>query len=459
MAIISVNGTSIQAAIDSAQSGDTLSVGAGGYAGFKVTKPLTIIGSGIGATKVHAATGNVIEITPTGTKTTLKGLTSEGTPLANGAPPTHAASVLVRGHDVLIEDVLATRPENYAVRQYAADRLTMRRVEMSEASTGIEIHRGGAGSVAEDVYIHDINRMVLDSAQGYGGDGWAFYASSGPYRLIRPKVRALRARTQLASWGWDGGAFQGYGPCGPVIIEDFEVRDSVNVCETGTDDNLARGVPTGWIFRNGDIYGAPGVVPLTHEKACVGFFLRANNDFLITGNRFHDVDWYGFILVASGFYASEMNRNQIVDNDFWLKRDMPEARYVTVAGGVDMAKFGLIDRNRVHFDPLRTPGKVAGIVNVGNTNDVAQFRSWTPWGDNDTWGPYEVTPPPDPCAAIEAERDEALLKLAVATTQRDTYKSQIDRAKVVLAEENGLVYPSRKVLRSIINRADAVLSE
>ena len=113
--------------------------------------------------------------------------------------------------------------------------------------------------------------MVVDAPDGNGGDAWQFLASTGPYRLLRPKVVRARAKT-AASWGWDGGAFQGYGPCGPVIIDEWEVRDSVNVCEVGTDAGMG-GVPTGWVFRNGDAWGVPAVVPLTHERACVGFTL------------------------------------------------------------------------------------------------------------------------------------------------------------------------------------------
>jgi hypothetical protein len=336
MSVIQVAGTSLQAAHDKAEPGDTLAPAAGTYAGLKITKPLTIEGGG---GLLIDGPGNTVEFTPTAAGCTLRGATVRGSTGQNNA------NLLVRAPDIVLEDLTITDALCFGIRQYQADRLTMRRIFIAQVAAGIEVHRCGAGSFAEDVTVNDVNRMVIDSASGNGGDAWQFFASTGPYHLLRPKVARARAKT-VASWGWDGGGFQGYGPCGPVLIEDWEVRDSVNVCEVGTDPSMG-GVPTGWIFRNGDAYGVSEPVPPTHEKACVGWLLRANVNFLIEGNRLHGLDWWTFNLASGGTYGGLTSGNVIRDNDVWIKRDAVEAHYVMAGPGVDMNAYSIYN-NRIH---------------------------------------------------------------------------------------------------------------
>jgi hypothetical protein len=371
--VITIPGSSLQAAHDRAQAGDVLAPRAGTYAGLRITKVLTVEGGG---GLIIEGPGNTVEFTPTAAGSALRGATVRGS-----TGPTNAC-LLIRAPQVLVEDVAVEDGSCYGVRQYLADALTMRRVSISRVAAGVEVHRCGAGSVAEDVVISDVDRMVVDSPGGNGGDAWQFVASTGPYRLLRPKVARARAKT-VAPWGWDGGAFQGYGPCGAVVIEDWEVRDSVNVCEVGTDAAMG-GVPTGWVFRNGDAWGISEIVPLTHERACVGFTLRANIGFLIERNRFHSLDWWVFSLVAGGAYAGPTSGNVFRDNDVWIKPDAPEARYVVVGAGVDASAYS-IDGNRVHLDPARTPGGVASVAGMEAIRDIATFQAQTPWGAADTW--------------------------------------------------------------------------
>ena len=108
MSVIRVAGSSLQAAHDAAQPGDTLAAAAGTYAGLRISKPLTIEGSG---SLVIEGPGNAVEWTPEAAGSVLRGATVRG---STGA---HSANLLVRAPDVTLEDLSVTDSACYGIRQ------------------------------------------------------------------------------------------------------------------------------------------------------------------------------------------------------------------------------------------------------------------------------------------------------------------------------------------------------
>jgi hypothetical protein len=369
VSIIKVTG-SIQAAQDKAQPDDVLSLAAGSYAPFSLTKRLTVDGGG-GATIEGGP--HTIRVRSTGGGSTLRGLT------AQGSTGQGYACLSVEGPGVTVEDVTLQQSACFGIK-LIGDRLTARRVVISRVAAAVRVQNAGAGSLFEDVSASDIDRMVADTSTGNGGDAFQFVSSTGPIRVSRPRVTRARAKT-VASWQYDGGGFQFYNGCRDVVIEDWVVRDSVNVMETGKDAGAPD--PSGIVLRRGLAYGWAGTgQSADRSTACVGVLLRAAQGCLIEDNVFHNLDWWNLRFTGGGQYGGALGGNRIVDNDFWLRPTGDNKAY-TIDG---VSGFGSIGPNRVFYDATWTPW-VAEVTGKGRTRSLAQFQSWTGLSVPDYWGP------------------------------------------------------------------------
>lgn len=441
MAIISVNGTSIQAAADGAQPNDTLAVGAGGYAGFTVRKPLKIIGAG-DATRINGA-GTTVHIQAPDVM--LQGMAVSGATGANSSAVIVEGTAGVNSRATLL-DMLIEHAECYGFRSYQQSAVTLRRVRIQDVASGVELHRYSGGSTFESVDIRDCKRMVTDIDGGAnGGDAYVFYQTAGPIMVKGGTIERCRAPSNIYK-PVDGGYANIFGTVADLTFEDVVIRDVVNLTETGQP--TAGTEPRRVVFRRVNFFGNDSPDPYFISS---GAYIRTGIDFTFDSCEFHKVDWCAFLLIGGPGtnFGGVVSGFRAINNKIWLSDAL--AYRIDLPNSV-IAQW---DGNQVYI-PAGFAGKVAQVRGT-QTSDLAQFRTLIGQAaPNEYWGPEPVI---DPCADIKAERDAALAKFAVATTQRDAYKSQIDRAKVILAEENGLVTPSRKTLRSIINRADTVLSE
>lgn len=434
-----VNGTSIQAAIDAAQPGDTLDVRAGGYAGFRVTKPLNIIGSG--AAKVSGPASTVQVLAP---GVTLQGLEIGGSTGANNAV------VLVTGTnapDAKVLDCLIGPSECYGIRNFQQDRLTVRNTTIADIASGVELHRRSGGSIFENVNIRDCKRMVSDVDGGAnGGDAYVFYNTAGPISVKGGTLERLRSPSQIYK-PVDGGVYNIFGSTQDLTVEDQIIKDAVNLTETGK--GAADPEPRRVTFKRIKFYGNGSADPY---KISSGIYLRVGIDFTFDSCEFHDADWCALMVVGGPGtnFGGIVSGLRFINNKIWLVDS--EAYRIDLPGSV----IAQLDGNQVYLGQQARVAEVRGTY----TSSLPQFRSLIGQAaPNEYWGPEVVVPPPDPCASAKAERDAALAALAVANTQRDAYRSMIDRAQAILAEENRPGTFDKKALRSIINRADAVLLE
>lgn len=431
------------------------------YGPGKIAKKITVNGNNARAT----STGNVLDLAPGSDGTIVRDL------IADGPTALNSACFLVRA-PVTLERVTAQDALQYGIRQYRTNGVTVNGATIRRVGSAYEVNGFGDGTVLNDVNISQIDRIMVDTAAAWGGDGISLFKTdvNGTVRVNRITVSGCRAKTTLAPWPWDGSAFEGYGVTGKLIVDGFMVNDCVNFVEVGTDTGTPTLVPTGWELRNGTVNGNAVTAP-GWDKNCEGLYLRANKNFIIENVTFNNVDDFVMVLVAGGTYGGAMGNNVFRYNTINIKAGGsgvgygPNRAYI-IGASLDPKAFGDVYGNKVVFDPATTPD-VALFNGKPPTNKVSVWASQTGWSlTGETWGPNA---PVDPCADVKAQllvanatiaqqggtistlttQNSALtqtnlgltnqvnaltLQNAAITADRNTQKSKVDRITAICVE-------------------------
>lgn len=414
----------LQALLDAAPAGGVVTLDpAKAYGPAKFSKRLTINGNGA----VLSGSGNVLELAPGADGSVVRDVAARGSTALN------AALFLVRAPHVALERVTATDGTQYGIRAYHTTDLTVAGAVIRRVACGVEINGFGNGVLLNDLDIAQIDRMMLDTVSGWGGDGINFFRTdpAAVMRVSRLSVRGSRAKTALAPWPWDGSAIEAYGSSGKVIVDGFVISDCVNFVEVGTDDPTQ--VATGWELRNGTVTGNPVTSP-GWDRNCQGMYLRANKNFLVEGVVFSDVDDFALAVVAGGTYGGAQSGNILRNCTIRLKAGPSITGYgvtraYVVASGADPRVWDVYGNTvvcAVGFD--------AGLVATKTARTPTEMQALAGWSmTGEKWGPAAL-PAPDPCdarvaavqAVLDAERAASAALAATLTAERDAARAQAD---------------------------------
>jgi hypothetical protein len=386
MALIAVNGTPLQPAIDAAQPGDILVPKAGGYAGrLRITKGVSIKGDG--AVVIDGGTG-----------------------------------------------------DGFVNIDVAAKAVTLSGLDLRHAGAAFRFQGDCTGSLVENVTIPVVDWMIVNNGLAdNGGNGFQFVKATG-VEVRYCDMRLLRAVSK--QYTVDGGAFEFFG-ASKINVHHNEVWDSVNMAESGrnstTPDN------TDITITDNTFHGRPDPLTATTDKAKLvnGMYLRALNRATIARNTFDLIDHWAILFSTGGTYGGGMAAVSVTDNIFRLA---PGSNRMLYSSGIPFTAF-TIDRNKVYT--TASTARVAEVNGVKYyATDIAAFRTDTGFEKASTWtvgplppiAPIPAPAPVDPCASVKAERDAAVSALALAnstvaslTTERDTLALKVANAKAALA--------------------------
>lgn len=348
----------LQRAANAVSAGATVYIGAGTYAGFKLTRsgapgaPITfrsrpgdvvkIAGDSAHPNVVHlSAVSHVVLARVRVLKASVKfgaGIFVEDSSHVTITGSTIRAN---RSFGILIEDSTTT---------------IVRGNTITENGTGVRVRRAGSGVVIVRNRIHTNNRMVVnDSSPGndYGAQGVALQHTTG--RVVVRGNLLWGNRAPSIDWGEDGTAFEIYGASN-VVITGNRVWNNSSILETGTDGPRCNNLR---ITRN-VAYSAK-----TTGKA-VGMMLRCASNSLVAHNTIDGVDFWAMQLVhGTGSFSGSLEGLRVLNNivygvkSFHINTSLPRSV--------------VLDYNLV-WAPEKHVAYVAG---RGYTKDLRQFRSWT----------------------------------------------------------------------------------
>jgi parallel beta-helix repeat protein len=357
----------LQRAADNVPQGGTAWVRAGRYAGFVMARSGTA--GGPITFKPWPGESVVIDGALDGRETVVRfnavhdvrieGFTvtgASGGPYAGAgiAADTAATRIEISGNTV-------TANSSFGVLLHSSTEITVSGNDISHTGAGVYVSYGGQGTVIRDNTIHDIDRMIRDTAtptnDDAGGEGVVFHRSTGHARVTGNRIWGARAVS--SDYVWDGGGFSIHGASN-VTFDGNLLWDSENVLETGTDSGLVCANNT---FVRNVVYGA------VTAGRMQGMFLRCATDMLIAHNTFVDLPWWAFLIGAdSPTYSGSSDGLRIVNN-------------IVDFGGTDAKVYGIatalpeglvIDANLT-----RTGGTFATLPGGVVVPDLATFRSLT----------------------------------------------------------------------------------
>jgi hypothetical protein len=413
VALIAVNGTPLQPAIDAAQPGDVIVPKAGGYAGrLKITKSVSIKGDG--AVVIDGGTGD-------------------------------------GSHTVNID--VGVRPDGVRV---GAKNVVLSGLDLRHGSFAVRFQGDCTGSIAEHNVIPVVDWMYRNTnISDTGGNAFVFEKAQG-VEVRYNQIRKCRANS--AQYVVDGGPFEFFS-AQKINVHHNEVWDCVNSGEFGK--NTADPNNSEIRIEDNIFHGRANPLTATSDLKLLanGILVRALSNSSIQRNVFDLVDYWSLNFDIGGTYGSGgFSGITVKGNTFRL---IPGSnRMVHVEAGIPLSAFAAFDENKVY-----TTSTSARVAEIGTTRyypgDLAKFRTDTGWEKNSTWTvgalpPVPTITPPaiDPCAAItaqnvqlaadllaaRAERDAAASSLALAnstiaslTTERDDLALKVEAAAAILA--------------------------
>jgi hypothetical protein len=355
---------SLQHAVAIARPGDRVAVGAGSYAGFRMTTsgsagaPISITAAeGAGRPRiVPGGSSNSIVLLDSVHDVNLSGLEIVGNPTRWGA------GIRVRGGSSRIElsNLEVHDNRSFAVLLEDVTDVVLSASRLSKNETGLQVSRAGTGIRIVNNDVHDNDRMIVDDEEpnnDRGANGMVFYRTTGPITVAGNRVWANRAISH--DYGFDGGAFEVYAASG-LTIRDNVAWNNQNVMETGTDGSLpcARNNFTGNVAYGGSRNGPAG-----------GLILRCASDMVVSDNTFDDLDRFAFYVTAAArSFGGSVDGLSITRNIAVSRVDK------LLSIGSELPPSVVIDENLL-FN--RSGGYIASFPGRGNTRSMSTFTSWS----------------------------------------------------------------------------------
>lgn len=391
MTVVAVNGTSIQAAHDKAQAGDTLNLAAGGYAGWRGTKKLNYRGDGV----VIEGPTNTVQLASSAAGSTFVGAMS-----IRGSTGENNACLLVKADDVFADGLTFEQGASHGVRAYS-NRLHLQHVAFKHLGCAAELNTKAAGSIIEDFTVDQMDRMVTID---WGGTGFNLWANAGPVIFRRGTMEGCRAAS--TRYGHDGGAFAAFNGAKNVTIEDVSIHDALTIYEDGGPSGSPANA--GWTWRR--VTGKGDAAKVTDQwwvtptgTSNKGFLIRDTQDVLIEDCQLINLDGWYFNLTQDSRWAGSVERVNLLNNR--LVHKAGDNRAYLVRAGINPAEITV--NNTIQRSPdLKYTAYNEALK--GNTNDLAAFKKWgLNVGAGESWGSLEM-----PLEQALRERDEARKALA-----------------------------------------------
>lgn len=371
---------SIARAVRTAPPGATISVAAGSYAPFTITRPgQTVASSGDGDVVVTGAAGVQDVVRIAARDVTLAGLTVTGC-VPNSSPRggfeengssgvrIDAAATDVTVRDTTVRDSRSTNDAGlpfgcYGIFVRGADGSRLLDNDISGNGAGIYFNGGGRGAQVVANRIHD-NDVIIRNTRAHPNDDFGASAiaftnlTSSPGPTATANVISGNAGPS-SDYETDGGAFEIYN-ASHLRIHGNTLDGNENVLETGTG---AGGACVDNTFTGNTATGRPpGGVAWSK-----GLILRCATGMQITGNDFLEVDWWVFVVDTGDEFSTGVRGLTIADNTIaqWQK--------VYHLGVDPVAEDVTIDGNRLHF----TGPVFASYADGTTSSSVAEWRERT----------------------------------------------------------------------------------
>jgi hypothetical protein len=372
MAVIAVKGTSIQAAWNSANNGDTLDLTPVGYAG---------------------------NLNLSGKSVSVK---SDGGALINGPEQDGTVNLLVNG-------VRGATFEGFGMRA---------------SGCSMKVQGDVTGTVFQYLDSRDPDWMVRATTTANddtGGNHWQFDRNIGG-RLYRCSARGGKAKSY--DYGYDGGAFEVFGGVKDVSVEQCETWDTINITEWGKnagqpDNTNIRFVDC--VFHGRAMPTKPAYsVPYPYDSSRsyrvvnVGTYIRAFNGISFLRCEFDQLDDYSQLFQAGGGWGGGAAAAVIDGCTFRLKPGV--SRIVVLNGGIPVSAV-TIRGSRVY------PNGCTEFALINGTRITTQAGFESNFGVQAYWGAEQSAGPAD-CSALEAELAGAESQIAVLTAERNAALAQ-----------------------------------
>ena len=342
----------IQHAVDVTPARGVITVRAGTYRGFVVTRSGLVVQGASGESAIVSG-GTYVVLVDGVSGATIRHLTIQK------APDQWGSGIRINGsRNVRVENNLVRDNHSFGIKVKDSTGVRVANNEIRNNDTGIELSGSVAGTVITGNRIHHNNRMVTSSR---GGNGIVFTKTSGLITVSGNRLWGNRAR-HLTDSGYDGGAFEVYASS-DLRITGNVMWDNNNVMETGTDGSA----PCSHISFTRNVAYGPGTV----ANETQGMILRCASSSLIANNTFDGLDTFAFYVTGSGSFAGSIGGLRIENNIVLRGR--------SYSLGTALPGSLVIDHN------LDFPGgstaeyadHLAFVEGHGNTDSLAEFRSWT----------------------------------------------------------------------------------
>jgi parallel beta-helix repeat protein len=342
----------IQHAVDLTPSGGVITIHAGTYEHFVVSRSGVVVQGAAGESVIVAGSTYVVLVKGV-SSATIRHLTIQKAPKQWGS-----GIRIETSQNVLIENSLIRDNHSFGIKVKGATNVRISNNEIRGNDTGIELSGSVGGADISGNRIHHNNHMVTRTR---GGNGIVFTKTSGTITVSGNQLWGNRAR-HLTGSGYDGGAFEVYA-ASDLRITDNVLWDNNNVMETGTDGSA----PCSRILFARNIAYGPGSVPRNTQ----GLILRCASSSLFANNTFDGLDTFAFYLTDSSKFAGSIAGLRIESNIIVRGRSYSLAR-------------GLPKSVRIDYN-LSLPGGssaqyaryLAYVEGRGNTDSLAELRAWT----------------------------------------------------------------------------------
>ena len=283
---------------------------------------------------------------------TVRGLTIRDAPdqWGSGVRVESSKGILIKGN-------LIRNNHSFGIKVKGATNVRIEGNEIAHNDTGIELSAKVSGAVVTGNRIHHNDHMVTSSR---GGNAIVFTKTTGTVTVTGNQIWGNRAK-HLHDSGYDGGAFEVYAASDLQIVGNV-MWDNNNVMETGTDGSAGCSRIR---FARNVAYGA-GTVPNETQ----GLILRCASSSLIANNTFAGLDTFAFYVTASGSFAGSISGLRIENNLVYHGRAYSLAK--------SLPSNLRIDYNLTYLGgSAQYANHLAYVEGHGNTDSIAEFRSWT----------------------------------------------------------------------------------
>ncbi len=283
---------------------------------------------------------------------TVRGLTIRDAPdqWGSGVRVESSKGILIKGN-------LIRNNHSFGIKVKGATNVRIEGNEIAHNDTGIELSAKVSGAVVTGNRIHHNDHMVTSSR---GGNAIVFTKTTGTVTVTGNRIWGNRAK-HLHDSGYDGGAFEVYAASDLRIVGNV-MWDNNNVMETGTDGSAGCSRIR---FARNVAYGA-GTVPNETQ----GLILRCASSSLIANNTFAGLDTFAFYVTASGSFAGSISGLRIENNLVYHGRAYSLAK--------SLPSNLRIDYNLTYLGgSAQYANHLAYVEGHGNTDSIAEFRSWT----------------------------------------------------------------------------------